>query len=152
MRPTVIQMAMEIAHTAAKRSEDAWTQVGAVALTNDNRVIAVAYNGLLPGYDMQQIIQAHRTSHGSLTLRDFRRPFMVHAEQNLASLIKRGEATKCVTTVRPCSSCLLLLASHGITEIYYDREYETDPVAETVAKFYNLKLIYAPTTIVSTSE
>ena len=136
-------MAMQMAHAAASRSEDPWTKVGAVALTSDNRVIAVAYNGLLPGFSIEECPYI-------FTDRERRRPYMVHAEQNLASLIKRNEAHTVVTTVRPCSSCLLLLASHGIRDFVYELEYETDITTETIAKFYKLNLTYASTTVVPT--
>lgn len=139
-RSTVIEMAMQIALACEARSEDPFNRVGAVALTSDNRIIATAYNGLLPGIGFanleswlfhQGVIQDH--------VRDFRSPYMVHAEQNLCSLIKRGEATQCVTTLCPCPSCLLLLACHGIKNIVYLRPYERHNCSD-VAKFYGITL------------
>lgn len=130
-RISVIEMSLEVARSMAKRSEDSWTKVGAVALTSDNRIIATAYNGLLSTF----------TFNFTMYPRETRLPYMVHAEQNLCSLIKRGEASWCVITHNPCSSCLLLLASHGIRKIYYNIEYERDQHSQDVAKFYGIELI-----------
>jgi deoxycytidylate deaminase len=43
------QYALNIASTAAERSEDIYQKVGACALNEKNMVIAVGYNGLAPG-------------------------------------------------------------------------------------------------------
>lgn len=142
-RPSVEEIAMQVACVMATRSEDPWTQVGAVALTADNRIIATAYNGLLPGISMDNLGRFFKIGTKSPDMRELRLPFMVHAEQNLCSLIKRGEATWCVTTVCPCPSCLLLLACHGIKKIVYLSEYGRDNSAHEIAKFYNLELIHA---------
>lgn len=136
----------------ALRSEDPWTKVGAVALTDDNRIIATAYNGLLPGVRFQDLIDQTEKEYGLPAgpeiLRDLRLPYMIHAEQNLCSLIKRGEASWCVVTVCPCPSCLLLLACHGIKKIVYLDEYGRDNSAVKIAEFYNIDLCkYAKTKI-----
>ena len=146
-RPTVEQVAIQIATVMAMRSEDPWTKVGAVALTDDNRIIATAYNGLLPGYefdDLAYIIQCQHPGKPDV-VRDLRLPYMIHAEQNLCSLIKRGEASWCVITHCPCPSCLLLLACHGIKKIVYLDAYARDNRAVDVAKFYNIELCHAKT-------
>lgn len=131
-RITAIRMAIKIAQAASERSEDPFKKVGAVALTMDNRVIAVAYNGLLPG----------KTISWDTVTRDTRLPFMVHAEQNLCSLIKRGEAIKAVVTTCPCPSCLLLLASHGIRIIHFVDQYDRDNSAIEIANFYGIEMIW----------
>ena len=130
------QVAAHVAKVMMERSEDPWTKVGAVALTTDNRIIATAYNGLLPAYDMTRLWEYH----GGKMDRDVRLPFMVHAEQNLCSLIKRGEAHWVVITTMPCPSCALLLAAHGIRKIVYLQPYERDDGARRIAEFYNLEL------------
>lgn len=152
-----MDVAVTVARTMETRSEDPWTKVGAVALTSDNRIIATAYNGLLPNMDIH-VLFGHLEPHGFLCdnagfpvenhLRAERLPYMIHAEQNLCSLIKRGEATWCVTTVCPCPSCLLLLACHGIKKIVYLDDYARDNSAVNIAKFYNIDLCqYAKTKI-----
>jgi len=142
-RPTVQEIAERIAVVMALRSEDPWTKVGAVALTDDNRIIATAYNGLLPGVSLNAVWKHTNKSPD----REYRLPYMIHAEQNLCSLIKRGEASWCVVTICPCPSCLLLLACHGIKKIVYLDDYARDNRAIEVAKFYNIELCHAKTKI-----
>lgn len=144
MRKHINDFAIDIALAAASRSEDPWTQVGAVALTSDNRVIAVAYNGLLPGVSLSSLFD-HLRPDGSQSddddkIRDLRLPYMVHAEQNLCSLIKRNEASWCAITHSPCQSCLVLLASHGIRRIIYRYRYGRDDMTFPIAKFYGIEL------------
>jgi dCMP deaminase len=132
-RNSKTQYAMDMAAVAAKRSEDPYQQVGCIALTRDTRIIATAYNGLLPGYV---------PAEGFWDDRDKRGLFMIHAEVNLCSLFKRGEACTVVTTLCPCTGCLLMLAAHGIEHIIYRDEYGRDGHnALEVAKFYSLNLV-----------
>lgn len=143
----MIQIAMQVAQVMATRSEDPFTKVGCVALTKDNRMIATAYNGLLPGVTWMQLAkfidpipEVEENPEREKQVREARLPFMVHAEQNLCSLIRRYNAQKCVTTVCPCPSCLLLLAAHGIKEVYYAAVYNRDKRAIDIAKFYDITL------------
>jgi dCMP deaminase len=148
IRSSIVDCAIKVAHAMAERSEDPWTKVGCVALTSDNRMIATAYNGLLPGFSLQKLLE-ELTPDGFPSdewpdgLRDSRLPFMVHAEQNLCSLIKRYEASWIVTTVCPCANCLLLLACYGIKKVVYTSEYCRDNRAKSIAAFYHLELIKA---------
>jgi dCMP deaminase len=146
VRSSVIECAMDVALSMANRSEDPWTKVGAVALTEDNRFIATAYNGLLPGYEMSTLFDFIRPDNypsnlQDETVRDLRLPFVVHCEQNLCSLIRRYEAVHCVITVCPCPSCMILLAIHGIKKVTYLQEYLRDSTANKIAKFYHLELV-----------
>jgi deoxycytidylate deaminase len=143
----MIVTAMDVARAMALRSEDPYCQVGAVALTKDNRIIATAYSGLLPGvgWDMLQMHLRQNSGKSSIftkdsDLRNARLPFMVHAEQNLCSLIRRNEATLTVVTVMPCASCTLLLAVHGIRRIVFLQEYARDQAAFDLAKFYGMSI------------
>ena len=74
------QYALELAKTASLRSEDVYRKVGACALSYDNRVLGVAYNGLKSGKNVDSFFWENR---------DERRPFMIHAEANLLSLFPR---------------------------------------------------------------
>ncbi|MEY5134925.1 MAG: hypothetical protein RL709_626, partial [Pseudomonadota bacterium] len=74
------EYALRIAEVAALRSEDPFVKVGSCALDYSNRVIGVAYNGLASGINVPDTFWSDR---------DARRPFMIHAEVNLLSLVKR---------------------------------------------------------------
>jgi|DEB0MinimDraft_6_1074348.scaffolds.fasta_scaffold219771_2 dCMP deaminase len=132
-RISKIDYALRLAETAALRSEDPYRKVGAVALTKEWRVIATSYNGLPTGMEIPKKYWEDR---------NFRRDYMIHAEQNLAALIKRGEAETVATTTRPCPSCCILLLALGIKRVLYRTGYETDDLDKTlrIAKVYNLTM------------
>lgn len=129
-RITIPQYAMALAEVASLRSEDPFRKVGAAALDFDNRVIATAYNGLAPGFDAPE---------GFWDDRDKRQKFMLHAEINLCSLFKRGEAKIVATSTMPCTACMQTLCAYGIKEVYYREVYKASDAPE-IAATYGIKL------------
>ena len=121
---------MALAKVASLRSEDPYRKVGAAALDSDNRVIGTAYNGLAPGFNPPA---------GFWNDRDARQKFMLHAEINLCSLFRRGEARIVATTTMPCTACMQTLCSYGIKEIYYNEVY-TESDAPEIADLYGIRL------------
>jgi dCMP deaminase len=124
--------ALKIAEVAALRSEDPWVQVGACALDHSNRVIGVAYNGLAPGKVVTDVFWNDR---------DGRRPYILHAEVNLLSLFKRGEAKTLACTLLPCSSCAQHIIAHDVKRVIYRDEYSKDMKALEIFDFYNIEVI-----------
>ena len=129
-RLSIPQYVMALAHVASLRSEDPFRKVGAAALDHSNRVIGTAYNGLAPGYDAPE---------GFWDDRDKRQKYMLHAEVNLCSLFKRGEARVIATTTMPCTACMQTLCAYGVEEIYYAEEYKASDAKE-IAEIYGVKL------------
>lgn len=129
-RLTWEEYAMKIAQVAALRSEDPFKKVGACALDFDNRVIGVAYNGLASGKMIDNNFWSDR---------DKRRPYMIHAEANLLSLIKRGECNILACTLLPCSNCATMVAAYGIKKVLYSELYDYDMKALDIFKFYNIE-------------
>lgn len=129
-RLSIPRYAMALAHVASLRSEDPYRKVGAAALDFDNRVIGTAYNGLAPGFDPPA---------GFWDDREARQKFMLHAEVNLCSLFRRGEAKIVATTTMPCTACMQTLCAYGIREIYYRDAYDASDAAE-IAALYGVKL------------
>lgn len=127
-RLDIPQYAMCLAHVAAMRSEDPYMKVGAVALNKDNRVIGTAYNGLVGGFVPPT---------GFWDNRDERRKYMLHAEINLCSLFRRGEAEVVAVTHMPCTSCMQALCAHGVKTIYYGEDYKRSEAAD-LAKMYGV--------------
>jgi len=121
---------MALAHVASLRSEDPYRKVGAAAIDYDNRVIGTAYNGLAPGYD---------PPFGFWDDRDKRQKYMLHAEINLCSLMKRGEAKLVACTTLPCTSCMQALCAHGVKEVYYAEDYPNSH-SPIIAETYGVKL------------
>jgi dCMP deaminase len=123
--------ALRIAEVAALRSEDPWVQVGACALDYSNRVIGVAYNGLAPGKNVTGVFWNDR---------DGRRPYILHAETNLVSLIKRGEAKTIACTLLPCSSCAQHIVAHDVKRVIYRDLYTKDQKALEIFDFYGIEV------------
>lgn len=133
-RLSIPEYVMALAHVAALRSEDPYRKVGAAALDADNRVIGTAYNGLYPGFTASADFWASR---------DERQKYMLHAEINLCSLFKRGEAKIVACTTMPCTSCMQALCAHGVKTIYYGEDYEKSE-AKAIANLYGVQLTCVP--------
>ncbi len=130
-RLSIPEYAMALAYVASLRSEDPYRKVGAAALDYDNRVIGTAYNGLAPKYEAPE---------GFWDDRDRRQKYMLHAEINLCSLMKRGQAKLVACTTQPCTSCMQALCAHGVKEVYYSEAYPNSHSHE-IAKTYGVDLI-----------
>jgi dCMP deaminase len=127
------EYAMELAKTAALRSEDPFRKVGACALSHDNRILGVAYNGLKSGKDVSPEFWQDR---------DKRRPYMIHAESNLLSLFTRNQCKLIAVTLLPCTSCAKLICAWNIEKVIYSEEYENSDAEYTkeIFDFYKIKL------------
>ncbi len=130
------EYSLNIAVVAAQRSEDPYVKVGACVLDKDNRVLSIGYNGLAPGTNPNPIFWEDR---------DGRRPFMLHAEVNALSLVKRKEnPTTLACTMLPCTSCAQMIAAYGIKTVVYKEEYTRDDQAKKIFTFYGINLIRLP--------
>ncbi|MDI9518298.1 MAG: dCMP deaminase family protein [Bacillota bacterium] len=112
-----------LAHLSAYRSKDPSTQVGAVIVDDDNRVVSIGYNGLPRGcsdddYPWAREGEALETKY----------PFVVHAELN-AILNSRHSVEGCTLYVSlfPCNECAKAIIQSGIKKIVY----ESDKYADT---------------------
>ena len=124
------EYALLIAETVSLRSEDPYRKVGACALDFDNRVIAVGYNGLAPGKNVNKEFWNSR---------DDRRPYMIHAEANCLSLFKRSECNLLAVTLLPCSSCATLICGYDIKTVVYRDTYDRDKKSLDIFKFYSVE-------------
>jgi len=127
------EYAMELAKTAALRSEDPFCKVGACALSHDYRVLGVAYNGLKSGMNPNPEFWQDR---------DKRRPFMIHAESNLLSLFTRNQCKIMAVTLLPCASCARLICAWNIEKVIYAEEYDNFEAkySKEIFDFYKIKL------------
>lgn len=122
---------MFLAKCASLRSEDPYHKVGACALSHDNRVLGLSYNGLQSGKKVRKEFWVNR---------DKRRPYMIHAETNLLSLFKRNECKILACTLLPCDYCARMIAAWNIPIVVYEEEYELAGSAKDIFKFYNIKV------------
>jgi dCMP deaminase len=125
--------ALELAKTASMRSEDPYKKVGACALSFDNRVLGVAYNGLKSGKNPDVSFWKDR---------DARRPYMIHAETNVLSLFSRDECRLLAVTMMPCSCCARMICAWNIPEVVYFEEYNSieSKYSMDIFEFYNVKI------------
>lgn len=123
--------ALYLAGCAALRSEDPFIKVGSCALSKDNRVLGVAYNGLQSGKKVKKSFWKNR---------DERRPFMLHAETNLLSLFERNKCALLACTLLPCENCARMIAAWNIPLVVYSEEYNYAGKTKDIFKFYNIKL------------
>lgn len=99
---------MGLAHYVARFSKDPRTKVGSVVVGDDNRKIAIAYNGFPPG-----IADDHR-----LLDRPTKYALIQHAERNAldnATFDLRGATL--YTTVYPCAECAKSIVSKGVKRV-----------------------------------
>lgn len=125
-----LELALRLAQVAALRSEDPYIQVGACALDYSHRVIGVAYNGLAPGKKVPKSFWLDR---------DRRRPYMIHAETNLLSLLKRNECKILACTLLPCSCCAAMISAYNIQHVVFRDIYNRDTKAFDIFKFNGIK-------------
>ena len=130
------EYAMELAKTASLRSEDPYKKVGACALAEDGKVLALGYNGLAAGKTITPWCKSSFWGD-----RDGRRPFVIHAEVNCLSMIKAGECSLLAVTLLPCSYCATMIAAYKIPRVVYMEEYDKDSKAHEIFKFYDIDLI-----------
>jgi len=126
------EYALRLAQTAALRSEDPYKKVGACALSYDNRVLGVSYNGLKSGKKVKKDFWYNREE---------RRHYMIHAEANLLSLFKRNECKILACNLLPCENCAKLIAAWNIPTVVYNEEYNLAPKTKDILKFYNIKIV-----------
>lgn len=126
------EYALRIAHVASLRSQDLYRQVGACALDYSNRVIGAAYNGLASGIDAPSSFWNNR---------DDRLPYIIHAETNLLSLIKKGECKLLACTLLPCSACASMISAYQIKKVVYLEDYQRDAKALDIFKFNRIECV-----------
>jgi dCMP deaminase len=125
---------LELAKTAALRSEDPYKKVGAVAIRPDNSIAAVCYNGAPPKIEIDW------------SDRDARRPYVIHAEMNALRYIKPHECDRVALTLSPCVDCLKNMVAYGIKDVYFTEKYKTQDhiLVDNVANMYKIRLHHIP--------
>lgn len=115
---------MGIALLSSKRSKDPNTQVGAVIVTPDNRIIGTGWNGMPNVADNDKIFPWGKDSFNPV---ENKYMYVVHAEPNAIS--HASESVRGCTmylTWFPCAECAKSIAQSGISKIVYLHEHTTD--------------------------
>ncbi|MTJ15028.1 dCMP deaminase family protein [Anabaena sp. UHCC 0187] len=143
-RPTWDEYFLMLAKLAATRSTCLAFPVGAVIVKN-KQVVATGYNGSPSG-------SAHCTTQGycypGLNSCDASKTLpsrAVHAEANaIAQAAKYGISTdgsSIYVTLEPCLSCLKLIISAGIKEVFYETSFNSGEKALVRDSFVNEGLV-----------
>ena len=113
------QMYMGIAQLAAMRSKDPNSQVGAVFVSSNDRILSIGYNGFPNGISDDEFPWARKAENEE----DTKYPYVVHAEEN-AILNFRGDlsafrGSTLYVTMFPCHNSTKALIHDGVKHIYY---------------------------------
>jgi dCMP deaminase len=114
------------AKLAAERSKDPSTQVGAVVVNEDNRIVATGYNGLPRGFPDDSGLWGK----GNPEFMANKYPFVVHAEANAVTNWYHRDPSqghRMYVTLFPCNECAKLIVQSGVKEVIfanYPREWK----------------------------
>ena len=123
--PSKTNVYMAMAKLISKRSKDPNTQVGAIIVSKDDRILSVGYNGFPNGCSDDEFPWARSAKREY----DTKYPYVVHAELN-AILNFRGdnkafEGSTLYVTLFPCHECAKAIIQSGITRlVYLDNKYQ----------------------------
>ena len=126
---------MGLAHLSAMRSKDPSTQVGAVIVSGEHRVVSIGYNGFPNGCSDDEFPWDREGDFGATKY-----PYVVHAELN-AILNSKNDLRGCSIYVSlfPCNECAKALIQSGISRIVY----ESDKYADTDATIASKRMLRA---------
>ncbi|KAF4750553.1 hypothetical protein FOZ63_000751 [Perkinsus olseni] len=120
---------MALAHVTAMRSKDPSTQVGAVIVNPDNKVVGIGYNGFPSMGEIDNDALLNWGKKGDKPI-DSKYWFVCHAEMNAIMNKNQHDIRDCAiyTTLFPCHECAKLILQAGITHVYYasDSHHDTD--------------------------
>lgn len=129
---------MELAKLTAKRSKDPVTQVGAVIVNKNKRVIGLGYNGFIDIPDNDKLFPWTKNSNN---YEEIKYSYVIHAEANaiLNSTSSIKDSTLYVTLF-PCRECAKLIIQSGIKKIVY-LDYKEDLASLRMFKSANIEII-----------
>ena len=129
---------MDLAKLTAKRSKDPVTQVGAVIINKNKRVIGLGYNGFIDIPDNDKLFPWTKNSNN---YEEIKYSYVIHAEANaiLNSTSSIKDSTLYVTLF-PCRECAKLIIQSGIKKIVY-LDYKEDLASLRMFKAANIEII-----------
>ena len=109
---------MGLAHLSGLRSKDPNTQVGAVIVDENNRVVSIGYNGFPSGVSDDEFPWGREGG-----VLDTKYAFVVNAELN-AILNSQRSVRGCTLYVSlfPCNECAKAIIQSGIRRIVYESD------------------------------
>ena len=109
---------MGLAHLSGLRSKDPNTQVGAVIVDENNRVVSIGYNGFPSGVSDDEFPWGREGG-----VLDTKYAFVVHAELN-AILNSQRSVRGCslYVSLLPCNECAKAIIQAGIKRIIFESD------------------------------
>ena len=107
---------MSIAIITSKRSKDPSSQVGAVIIDEENKIVSVGYNGMPRNIDSNELTWNKNEGLDNKYL------YVCHAEFNAILNIRNGSSLKGCTlyvTLFPCNECAKAIIQTGIKKVIY---------------------------------
>lgn len=109
---------MGLAHLSGLRSKDPNTQVGAVIVDENHRVVSIGYNGFPSGVSDDEFPWGR--DGGVL---ETKYAFVVHAELNAILNSQRSVKGCCIyVSLFPCNECAKAIIQSGIRKIVYESD------------------------------
>ena len=122
------ELYMKMAYAMAELSPDEDTQVGAIMLSPEGRIISSSFNGFLRGAPDHEIPsnREDKCKHGH-----DKYTYMQHAERNMIyNCAYQGIQAKdstIICTLSPCVDCLRACFQAGVSMIIFDKLYKSFP-------------------------
>src|SRR6202022_1848940 len=108
---------------------------GACVLAKEsNRVLALGYNGFLPGFKPPVDFYKDRVK---------RVTHIIHAETNALVHVRRGEAQLIAATQAPCAACAQQIVAREIPVVIYGETHH-DTTGIEILRFYGVEVVYLP--------
>ena len=129
---------MSMCKLIAMRSKDPNSQVGAVIVDNDGRILSMGYNGLPNGLNDDEYPWEREGNN----LLDTKYPYVVHAELN-AILNYRGEKSllkdsTLYVSMFPCNECTKAIIQSGIKRVLYlENKYPDSDSTKATMRMFN---------------
>lgn len=117
---------MGLAHLSALRSKDPSTQVGAVIVDENKKIVGIGYNGLPTGLSDDEYPW---TREGDFLNSKY--AYVVHAELNaILNATQKLHGSSLYVSLFPCNECAKAIIQSGIAEVVYenDKYAHTDEV------------------------
>lgn len=143
---------MGLAHLSGLRSKDPNTQVGAVIVDENNRVVSIGYNGFPSGVSDDEFPWGREGG-----VLDTKYAFVVHAELN-AILNSQRSVRGCTLYVSlfPCNECAKAIIQSGIRRIVYESDkydgVDTNIASKRMLRAAGVELVRIPNTVKLTVE
>ena len=132
---------MGMAVLSSLRSKDPSTKVGAVIVSDDNKVVSIGYNGMPANLDETQLYWDKRGGEGL----ESKYLYVCHAEFNAILNTQVGGSLKnarVYVTLFPCNECTKAIIQTGIKEvIYLDDKYKDTTMVKASKKMLDLAKI-----------